>query len=235
MGLITTSGAAAYRDWDTDGVPASGDHDVVKSDVRAVLATIDLALTSQVEGLVIGSAVIYSTLSALAADLAHNAGVLGVVYNDATVANNGVYVKSGSSGSGSWAITSLSLPSSFAVLAPLSFGAAAVLRGNSTLYYGVGRVSRIAGTVGYVCEKNGVARMPRVLVDRAPGNNIVITLTKNGTPSSCTVTVTSSTTTGTDSHSVSCSVGDLLEIKAASAAGANLIYGLSATVTYGSS
>lgn len=47
----------------------------------------------------------FETLSALNADLAHDAGTLVYVYGDSTASNNGDYVKSGASGSGSWAKT----------------------------------------------------------------------------------------------------------------------------------
>lgn len=45
----------------------------------------------------------YETKAELDADLDWAAGTLGVVWNDATAANNGDYVKSGASGAGSWA------------------------------------------------------------------------------------------------------------------------------------
>lgn len=44
-----------------------------------------------------------TTLALLTADLAYAAGAVGMVTNDPTTANNGYYIKSGASGSGSWA------------------------------------------------------------------------------------------------------------------------------------
>lgn len=44
----------------------------------------------------------YSTKALLDADLAHIAGTVGYVTNDPTVVNNGTYLKTGGSGSGSW-------------------------------------------------------------------------------------------------------------------------------------
>ncbi|MCK1322768.1 hypothetical protein IVA94_18075 [Bradyrhizobium sp. 156] len=44
----------------------------------------------------------YTNLAALNSDLAHPANTTASVYNDATPANNGLYVKSGASGTGSW-------------------------------------------------------------------------------------------------------------------------------------
>lgn len=45
------------------------------------------------------------TRANLNADLAHAAGAVGLVYADATDANNDLYIKLGSSGSGSWTLT----------------------------------------------------------------------------------------------------------------------------------
>jgi hypothetical protein len=49
-----------------------------------------------------GEAVWKATKALLDADLTHAADMAGVVYADTTAANNGVYVKSGASGAGSW-------------------------------------------------------------------------------------------------------------------------------------
>ena len=47
----------------------------------------------------------YATKAALDADLAHPAGTVALVGNDPVLANNGTYIKSGDSGSGSWTQT----------------------------------------------------------------------------------------------------------------------------------
>lgn len=114
MGTITDTANVAIRDFETNGVPSSGDHEVLKSDERQLFALVDIAISSAINGVAIGSSVIYATLASLNSDLAHNAGALGVVYNDSTAANNGVYFKVGGSGSGSWSLSGLSLPSTFA-------------------------------------------------------------------------------------------------------------------------
>lgn len=112
MGAISTTANTALRDFVTAGVPASGDHEPVKSEVRAAFGVIDAALASLgVNGAI---TVKKATKALLDADLAHIADVLAIVYDDAVAANNGIYVKSGGSGSGSWAITDVALPSSFA-------------------------------------------------------------------------------------------------------------------------
>lgn len=109
MGSVRDAFNSAWADGPT-GSPAQPE----KSVIRGVGATIDAALSSAINGVVIGGAVVYATRAALYADLAHPAGRLGVVYNDGTASYNGVYVKSGASGSGSWAITAIALPATFA-------------------------------------------------------------------------------------------------------------------------
>jgi hypothetical protein len=112
MTAITDAANSAVRDFVTAGVPASGDHEPVKSEIRAVFGVIDAALSSLgVNGAI---TVKKATRALLYADLAHIADTLAIVYNDAATAQNGVYAKSGGSGSGSWAITSLTLPATFA-------------------------------------------------------------------------------------------------------------------------
>lgn len=113
MTSITAGGDAWLSDYNVAGTPASGEKDPPKAEGRALFMLIDNSLTSLVDGLLIGNAVAYSTRAGLYADLAHAAGVLGVVYDDTTPAYNGVYVKSGSSGSGAWTITALALPGAF--------------------------------------------------------------------------------------------------------------------------
>ncbi len=71
--------------------------------------SVGASLVALVAAVTSSGAAVYATLAALQADLAHGAGTLGIVYNDNTVANNGFYAKSGASGSGSWALTSLAL------------------------------------------------------------------------------------------------------------------------------
>lgn len=46
----------------------------------------------------------YATKAAMNADLAHPAGTVAYVTNDATLSNNGTYLKSGASGAGAWTL-----------------------------------------------------------------------------------------------------------------------------------
>lgn len=88
------SAAELWRDYETDGVPVSGSHKPVKRDIKQW----GVMMESMLAQLSLG----YATKAALDADLLHSANTLAMVYADSTAANNGVYVKIGASGSGSW-------------------------------------------------------------------------------------------------------------------------------------
>ncbi len=110
MTAITDKANDVYRDKESPG--SAVEHYPEKPGIRELFATIDIALASLgVNGAI---TVKKATYALLAADLAHVADVLAVVYDDAVPAQNGIYVKVGGSGSGSWALTDLALPSSFA-------------------------------------------------------------------------------------------------------------------------
>jgi hypothetical protein len=110
MTAITDKADTVYRDMESPG--SSVPHDPEKLGIRQLFGIIDAALASLgVNGAI---TVKKSTLALLNADLAHVADTLAIVYNDATAANNGIYAKVGGSGSGSWELTDLALPSTFA-------------------------------------------------------------------------------------------------------------------------
>lgn len=91
-----------YRHFEVDGLPSSGVHEPIKPEIVLVLG--DMVGTMQIiqDGLLVGTVVIKTTKALLNADLAHAAGTIAIVWGDATEANNGLYLKSGASGSGSW-------------------------------------------------------------------------------------------------------------------------------------
>jgi hypothetical protein len=102
--------AVVFDDYNTSGVPSSGNKKVKKSEARtwgAWLESIITAFTSN-------GGLIYSSLATLSADLAHGANSMAWVIGDATVANNGIYMKIGASGAGSWTRVA-DLPFSFIV------------------------------------------------------------------------------------------------------------------------
>lgn len=113
MGLISDLGSTAWRKFVIDGVSASGFNKAKHEEILKFVFAVEAVLNSSANGILVGNAVVYQTRAALYADLAHPADRLGVVYNDSTAAYNGIYRKTGSSGSGSWVLTSLALPSTF--------------------------------------------------------------------------------------------------------------------------
>jgi lysophospholipase L1-like esterase len=114
MGTISDGFNQAFRNFNTDGVPASGAYEPDKALIRSLGVLIDSGLASIANGIAIGGGVAYQTRAGLFADLAHDAGTMGFVWGDSTAAYNGVYAKSGASGTGSWTLTSVSLPSTIA-------------------------------------------------------------------------------------------------------------------------
>lgn len=104
MGEISEQFGYVYRDFVTDGIPSSGLHDVDKAEVRGLGPLIEAAIANAGLGALVSVA--YATRAELDADLAHDDAAVGIVFADATDANNDLYVKSGASGSGSWVLTS---------------------------------------------------------------------------------------------------------------------------------
>jgi hypothetical protein len=100
MAEITTDAAEVFRDYASDGVPASGAHEPIKSEIRSLFQIVDARINLAGET---GAYIVKSTLAALQADLDHAADVYALVVADTSSPSaNGYYVKVGSSGSGSW-------------------------------------------------------------------------------------------------------------------------------------
>lgn len=104
MGSITDALGEAFRDYVTDGVPATGANKPSKAEIRSVGSLIEAAIGTAVLGSV---GVSKDTRAHLNADLVHAADTIALVYADGTDANNDLYVKVGASGSGSWTLTSI--------------------------------------------------------------------------------------------------------------------------------
>lgn len=105
MGQIASAFAEAFRDFVTAGVPASGDNDPDKAEIRPIGALIETAISNVTLASLLD--VTKSTRALLNADLAHGADTVALVYADSTDANNDLYVKVGGSGSGSWTLTTI--------------------------------------------------------------------------------------------------------------------------------
>lgn len=103
---MALTAAEVWRDNASAGIPSSGVHEPKKSEIRAWGGNIEIMLNAG--GL--GGAVWKANKTLLTADLAHPADTLAVVYEDATAANNGLYVKAGASGAGAWTQITTFLP-----------------------------------------------------------------------------------------------------------------------------
>ncbi|WP_162943858.1 MULTISPECIES: hypothetical protein [unclassified Rhizobium] len=100
----------------------------LKSDIRAWgtwLESIVNAFTSN-------GGLLYTSRAALYADLAHAAPAMAWVLGDATTAYNGIYVKAGASGSGSWARAG-DLPFSFVIASDIGAGTPTAIQATSTI------------------------------------------------------------------------------------------------------
>lgn len=75
--------------------------DAIATAANRIAAASSAAAAAVSEANAIASTLTFTTKTALDADLAHDAGTIATVYGDGT--NDGDYLKSGSSGSGSWA------------------------------------------------------------------------------------------------------------------------------------
>lgn len=92
------SGREVWRDFVTDGVPSSGPNHPKKSDIRTWSKWVEDIITA----IFSGGGLIYATLENLNADLNHTPNSLAWVIGDSEVANNGIYMKLGLAGVGSW-------------------------------------------------------------------------------------------------------------------------------------
>lgn len=87
-----------FRDFTTDGIPASGGHEPRKVEIREW----GTWLEGFANAVGANGGLVYATKALLDADLAHPANTSAWVIGDSTAANNGIYRKSSGSGSGSW-------------------------------------------------------------------------------------------------------------------------------------
>lgn len=99
--------------------PAGSPQQPAKSEIRKLLKQYE----NVIEAFLTNGGLIFASLSALNADLAHGANTMAWVLGDATVANNGIYRKIGASGSGSWTRVA-DLPFSFIIASDVGAGTA---------------------------------------------------------------------------------------------------------------
>ncbi|MBB3743741.1 hypothetical protein FHX10_003240 [Rhizobium sp. BK591] len=120
--------AVVFDDYNTSGVPASGNKKVKKTEARAW----GLWLESFITAIGANSGSVFTTRAALFADLAHVANSMAWVIGDTTVAYNGIYRKSGASGTGSWTRVG-DLPYSFITAIDAGAGTPNAIQATSTL------------------------------------------------------------------------------------------------------
>ncbi|MBX3480076.1 MAG: SGNH/GDSL hydrolase family protein [Caulobacter sp.] len=90
MGLIRDTAAAVWRAFNTDGVPATGVHEPVKSEIIALMGNVeDAVVATELAGAV---EVKYATKALMDADTSQADGTLALVLLDSTTANNGYWV-----------------------------------------------------------------------------------------------------------------------------------------------
>lgn len=114
---MSFTASEVYRDYVTDGVPPSGAHKPKKADIRALLTQYEQVIGAFTSN----GGLIYSSKAALDADLAHAANTMAWVKGDPTVGYDGIYVKVGASGTGSWTRVA-DLPYSFVKLTDAGAG-----------------------------------------------------------------------------------------------------------------
>lgn len=117
-----------FRDFETDGVPASGLHKPRKSKIREWGAYLEGFITAFTSN----GGLIYDTRANLFADLAHDANTSAWVISDPTVGYNGIYRKIGASGAGSWTRVA-DLPYSFIRLNDAGAGTANAIIATSSI------------------------------------------------------------------------------------------------------
>jgi len=103
MGAVIEQFNRAFRDFNTDGIAASGLAQVDKADARAIGPIIEQAVAQVGLGALISAR--FATLAAANASLAYSDGAVAIVYADPTTANNDLIVKVGASGTGNWAVS----------------------------------------------------------------------------------------------------------------------------------
>lgn len=102
--MAAPSGSEVWRDYVTNGIPSSGANNPKKADIRSWAGWLESLVASGI----LSSGPWFPTRAAMT--LAYAANTIAVVYNDPTAANNGLYIKSGASGSGSWTQLTSFLP-----------------------------------------------------------------------------------------------------------------------------
>ncbi len=92
----------SFREHEIDGDDTSPKHFPIKADIRKLGTTLAGAVSTLFGSQAAGTNPGFLTQAILYSKLAYADGTLGTVWKDTTLPNNGVYLKVGASGSGSW-------------------------------------------------------------------------------------------------------------------------------------
>ncbi|MBX6427130.1 MAG: oxidoreductase, partial [Variibacter sp.] len=95
---MTLTANEVFRDYVLAGLPSSGAHKPKKEEVRALLTRMETELAAGLAQAQIG----YKSRAELFQNLAPGEATLAIVRGDSTAEYNGIYRKSGASGTGSW-------------------------------------------------------------------------------------------------------------------------------------
>lgn len=163
-----------WRNFELDGVSASGAHEPVKQEIREWGTWVESIITAFIST----GGRIYQTRAALYADLAWPSGTLAWVMEDTNPAYNGIYRKTGASGSGAW-VRAGDLPFGF-VKAGVSGGTVNAVQVTTTTPYASNALFIIRGlspntATPVTITINGG---PALTVKTASGSNVPV----NGMP-----------------------------------------------------
>lgn len=123
---MTQTAEDVFRDFVTDGVPASGAHHPRKAEIREWGASLE----ANIAGFQAGGGIVFQTKAAMTLGYAVNQ--MAWVIADSTSANNGIYQKQGGSGAGSWTRVA-DLPYSFIVASDVGEGSPDSIQATSSL------------------------------------------------------------------------------------------------------
>ncbi|TCU34175.1 tail fiber domain-containing protein [Rhizobium azibense] len=126
--MPTPLASVVFDDFNTSGVPSSGNKKVKKREARAWGAWLESIITAFTSN----GGLIYSSKAEMDADLAHDAKSMAWVLGDATVANNGIYKKNGASGAGSWTRVA-DLPFSFIIASDVGAGTSNAIQATTSI------------------------------------------------------------------------------------------------------
>lgn len=125
---MAMTGAEVWRDYVTDGIPATGDNDPKKREIRSWTTWIESIITAWTTN----GGMVFTLLSSLQASLNYPPSTMSWVIGDPVADSNGVWRKLGAPGSGSW-IRVADLPYSFIVASDVGAGTPNVIQATSAL------------------------------------------------------------------------------------------------------